>query len=117
VGLLLLIRILFDGFGFHGRRGVHRSNQFRKKWMILIEEEQKGIIEKYKSFHEFFHGRFFDNDTRTKKQRYRSTLGRLLKFICSRVAVLEDAEDILQDVFYQFTRVDSPVNPIENTAT
>jgi len=39
---------------------------------------------------------------------------RLLNFIRGKVNRLEDAEDILQDVFYQFSRVDSLVNPIEN---
>jgi RNA polymerase sigma factor (sigma-70 family) len=41
---------------------------------------------------------------------------RLLKFIRSRVRRLEDAEDILQDVFYQYANVNSIINPIENTA-
>ncbi|MDR0313038.1 MAG: sigma-70 family RNA polymerase sigma factor [Treponema sp.] len=41
---------------------------------------------------------------------------RLLKFIRSRVRRLEDAEDILQDVFYQYSNVNSIINPIENTA-
>jgi RNA polymerase sigma factor (sigma-70 family) len=39
---------------------------------------------------------------------------RLLNFIRLRVNRLEDAEDILQDVFYQFSRVDNIINPIEN---
>jgi len=39
---------------------------------------------------------------------------RLLKFIRSKVSLLEDAEDILQEVFYQFTRVNDLINPIEN---
>ena len=39
---------------------------------------------------------------------------RLLKFIRKRVNLLEDAEDIFQDVFYQFTRVNEGANPIEN---
>jgi len=39
---------------------------------------------------------------------------RLLKFIRSKVSLLEDAEDILQEVFYQFTRANDLVNPIEN---
>jgi len=39
---------------------------------------------------------------------------RLLNFIHSRVSRIEDAEDILQDVFYQFTRVNDLINPIEN---
>jgi RNA polymerase sigma factor (sigma-70 family) len=38
---------------------------------------------------------------------------RLLKFIRSRVRLLEDAEDILQDVFYQFARVNDLTNPME----
>jgi RNA polymerase sigma factor (sigma-70 family) len=45
---------------------------------------------------------------------------RLLKFIRSRVRLLEDAEDILQDVFGEFARADGgaigAVNPVENTA-
>jgi len=39
---------------------------------------------------------------------------RLLNFIRSRVSRVEDAEDILQDVFYQFSRVNDLINPIEN---
>jgi RNA polymerase sigma factor (sigma-70 family) len=45
---------------------------------------------------------------------FKSYQRRLLNFIQSRVNQIEDAEDILQDVFYQFNRVDSLVNPIEN---
>jgi RNA polymerase sigma factor (sigma-70 family) len=41
---------------------------------------------------------------------------RLLNFIRSRVRTLEEAEDIVQDVFYQFARVNSLVNPVEQTA-
>jgi RNA polymerase sigma factor (sigma-70 family) len=40
----------------------------------------------------------------------------LLKFIRSRVSVLEDAEDIVQDVFYQLSRVDNLAKPVEQTA-
>jgi RNA polymerase sigma factor (sigma-70 family) len=39
---------------------------------------------------------------------------RMLNFIRLRVSRLEDAEDILQDVFYQFSRADNVINPIEN---
>jgi RNA polymerase sigma factor (sigma-70 family) len=39
---------------------------------------------------------------------------RLLNFIRGRVNQIEDAEDILQDVFYQFNRVNNLINPIEN---
>jgi len=41
---------------------------------------------------------------------------RLLKFIRSRVRALEDAEDIVQDVFYHFARVNELANPVEQTA-
>ncbi|MHB9291680.1 putative ECF RNA polymerase sigma factor SigH [Hollandina sp. SP2] len=40
----------------------------------------------------------------------------LLKFIRSRVSVLEDAEDIVQDVFYQLSRMDNLAKPVEQTA-
>jgi RNA polymerase sigma factor (sigma-70 family) len=45
--------------------------------------------------------------------RYR---GRLENFIRRRVSTLEDAEDILQEIFYQFTRMDSLARPVEQTA-
>ena len=41
---------------------------------------------------------------------------RLLNFIRSRVNRIEDAEDILSEVFYQFSKVNNKLNPIENTA-
>ena len=41
---------------------------------------------------------------------------RLLQFIRSRVRLLEDAEDILQEVFYQFARVNALAQPVEQTA-
>jgi RNA polymerase sigma factor (sigma-70 family) len=40
---------------------------------------------------------------------------RLLKFIRSRTRRIEDAEDIVQDVFYQFARVNELAQPIEQT--
>jgi len=41
---------------------------------------------------------------------------KLLKFIRSRLRSLEDAEDILSEVFYQFSRVNELANPVEQTA-
>ena len=41
---------------------------------------------------------------------------RLLKFIRSRVRALEDAEDILSEVFCNFARVNELANPVEQTA-
>jgi RNA polymerase sigma factor (sigma-70 family) len=41
---------------------------------------------------------------------------RLLQFIHSRTHRIEDAEDILQDVFYQFTRMNDIAKPVEQTA-
>jgi RNA polymerase sigma factor (sigma-70 family) len=40
----------------------------------------------------------------------------LLKFIRAKVYLPEDAEDILQEVFYQFERVNAMANPVENAA-
>jgi len=40
----------------------------------------------------------------------------LLNFINRRVNRFEDAEDILQDVFYQFAKASDMINPIENAA-
>jgi RNA polymerase sigma factor (sigma-70 family) len=45
---------------------------------------------------------------------FKSYRQKLLNFIRGRVNQIEDAEDILQDVFYQFSRVDSLIDPIEN---
>lgn len=39
---------------------------------------------------------------------------RLSRFIHSKVSGIEDAEDILQDVFYQLSRANKAINPIEN---
>ena len=47
---------------------------------------------------------------------FREYSKKLLNFINSQVSRIEDAEDILQDVFYQFSRVNDQLNPIENTA-
>jgi RNA polymerase sigma factor (sigma-70 family) len=47
-------------------------------------------------------------------QIFKSYQKKLLTFIKSQVNQIEDAEDILQDVFYQFSRADSLINPIEN---
>lgn len=49
---------------------------------------------------------------------FSDTSGRLLKFIRSRVSSFEDAEDILQDVYYKFIQADNMVklDPIENTS-
>jgi len=49
-------------------------------------------------------------------QAFSEYRGRLLKFIRSRVRALEDAEDIVQDVFYQYMRVNELANPVEQTA-
>jgi RNA polymerase sigma factor (sigma-70 family) len=41
---------------------------------------------------------------------------KLSHFIRKRVSIAEDAEDILQEVFYQFTRVNNLGKPVEQTA-
>jgi RNA polymerase sigma factor (sigma-70 family) len=49
-------------------------------------------------------------------EMFSSLRQRLLRFIRSKVSLLEDAEDILQEIFYQFTRVNTLSNPVENAA-
>jgi RNA polymerase sigma factor (sigma-70 family) len=51
---------------------------------------------------------------KTASEIFKDYRQRLLNFIRGKVNRLEDAEDILQDVFYQFSRVDNLINPIEN---
>jgi RNA polymerase sigma factor (sigma-70 family) len=41
---------------------------------------------------------------------------RLENFIRRRVPALEDAEDMVQEIFYQFARMDSLAKPVEQTA-
>ena len=52
----------------------------------------------------------------TVTQAFAEYRERLLKFIRSRVRALEDAEDILSEVFYNFARVNELANPVEQTA-
>jgi RNA polymerase sigma factor (sigma-70 family) len=47
----------------------------------------------------------------------RSTRNKLLGFIRSRVSDGQDAEDILQDVFYQFVEASDPEEPIEQVSS
>ena len=53
---------------------------------------------------------------KTAAETFRQYSRRLLEFIRARVKLPEDAEDILQDVFYQLSRIDNLINPVENTA-
>ena len=53
---------------------------------------------------------------KTAAETFKQYRQRLLKFILGKVRLPEDAEDILQDVFYQFSKIDDLVNPIENAA-
>ena len=64
VGLLILARLLFGGFGHGGLRGAggndrlfHHGNKFREKWMNMSADERKEFIEKEKDFSKF-HGGF-----------------------------------------------------------
>jgi RNA polymerase sigma factor (sigma-70 family) len=42
--------------------------------------------------------------------------GRIAQFIRARVRLLEDAEDILQEVFYEYSRMESIARPVRRTA-
>jgi RNA polymerase sigma factor (sigma-70 family) len=52
----------------------------------------------------------------TVAQTFSALQKRLFNFIRKRVSVTEDAEDILQEVFCQFTRVNTIGKPVEQTA-
>jgi RNA polymerase sigma factor (sigma-70 family) len=52
----------------------------------------------------------------TVAQTFAEYRERLLKFIRSRVRALEDAEDILSEVFCNFARVNDLAKPVEQTA-
>jgi RNA polymerase sigma factor (sigma-70 family) len=51
----------------------------------------------------------------TAAQIFTAYRERLTNFIRKRVALLEDAEDITQEVFYQFAKMDSIACPVEQT--
>lgn len=52
LGLLILSRLLFGGFGHHGRHGHHRpwGNQFRNKWETMTPEEREEFMKTRQSF-------------------------------------------------------------------
>jgi RNA polymerase sigma factor (sigma-70 family) len=52
----------------------------------------------------------------TVSRAYAGYRRRLEKFIRLKVPTLEDAEDILQEIFYQLARMDSLAKPVEQTA-
>ncbi|MDR3324912.1 MAG: RNA polymerase sigma factor [Spirochaetaceae bacterium] len=52
----------------------------------------------------------------TVAQTFAAYRDRLLRFIQARTKRLEDAEDILQEVFYQYARMNDLARPIEQTA-
>ena len=57
-----------------------------------------------------------NSDKRSGKAAFTNYSKRLLNFIRSKVNRIEDAEDILSEVFYQYSRINDKLNPIENTA-
>jgi RNA polymerase sigma factor (sigma-70 family) len=56
------------------------------------------------------------NNAAPPETAYAGYRRRLKNFIRWRVSVLEDAEDILQEIFYQLARMDSLAKPVEQTA-
>lgn len=57
------------------------------------------------------------NRDTTIEQTFQKEKNRLLGFIRKRVADKDDAEDILQDVFYQFIENFTPLEPIEKISS
>ena len=63
VGLVVLARILFGGFGpghfgaFGARGSFHQGNPFREKWLKMTEDERMEFVRNNRGFshlHEFF---------------------------------------------------------------
>lgn len=74
LGLLVLSRLLFGGFGHNGGPGFggfRHKNAMREKWMSMTPEQQKEFIDKRKEHmcggrfgrRDFFGGRDFDFGT------------------------------------------------------
>lgn len=49
LGLLILCKILFGGFGFGGREKFGRGRRFRRKFQKMSEEEKQKFKEEWKS--------------------------------------------------------------------
>ena len=61
LGLLVLCRLLFGGFGWHHRMrrgGMHGRNHIREKWMKMTPEQRKEFVKKRREH--FDRGGFFD---------------------------------------------------------
>ena len=56
------------------------------------------------------------NDKKSADEAFSGYSRKLLNFIRGKVGRFEDAEDILQEVFYQLSRVINTITPIENTS-
>lgn len=71
MGLFVLCRLFFGGFGFrhfHGdKRKAKHFNHFHEKWMEMTPEERKEFVKK-RHFHNFGHD-FFNIQT-TENQKY-----------------------------------------------
>jgi predicted Fe-S protein YdhL (DUF1289 family) len=63
LGLLVLGRLLFGGFGHHNyhRKKTH-ANLFREKWAKMTPEEQKDFMKKCHFRFRHFHARHFGCD-------------------------------------------------------
>lgn len=73
VGLFILARIIFGGFGFGGRRHAmreHQRNHIREKWMKMTPEQRKEFIKRRKMFRFGRHcdKGFFDMDETPKQE-------------------------------------------------
>lgn len=59
LGLVVLSRIFFGGFGGRGGFLGHRENPIHKRWRQMTPEQRKEFVEKRRRFG--MHRHFFDN--------------------------------------------------------
>ena len=71
LGILVLSRILFGGFGGHGLKKHHAEHHMRKKWMKMTPEERQEFINKRKEHFgkgDFFGGHFHAGENSPEEQ-------------------------------------------------
>ena len=141
-GLAIISKMLFGGFPDRRSRGYNEqrerlfgNNPIHEKWMNMSPEEREEFITKERNSHVealsdekiFLTGtsnpaptkriKMPDNKNLVKQdagQLFEEYRAKLKLFIRKQVGSNEDADDILQDVFYQLIKtIDDAINPVQ----